>query len=121
MFLRGNNMDNLGKYFVEEIEEKNITDPLEILNWYRNLYYKETDGTERYIMAWTINDVFAKHNIFEKQVAKEPIYSAYEDNGFGEIIPYEAVCPTCGYAFEFGKFNDEDNHHCICGQKMKWL
>ena len=57
----------------------------------------------------------------EKQMAKEPIYSAYEDNGFGEIIPYEAVCPTCGYAFEFGEFNDEDNHHCVCGQRMKWL
>ena len=57
----------------------------------------------------------------KKQISIEPIYSGYDDNGYGEFIPYEALCPICGYAFEFGKFNDEDNHHCICGQKMKWL
>ena len=52
-------MDN--KIFVEEIEKYNITDPLEILNWYRNLYYKEANGTERYIMAWAINELFMKY------------------------------------------------------------
>ena len=50
----------------------------------------------------------------------KPIYSEYDDNGFGESIPYKAECPTCGYEFEFGAWNYEENHHCICGQKMKW-
>ena len=57
----------------------------------------------------------------EKQIAKPPIYSAYEDNGFDELVPYEATCPTCGYAFEFGTWNKEDNHRCmLCGQIIKW-
>lgn len=54
-------MDKLEKYFVEEIKENNITDPLEILNWYRNLYYKENDDTERGIIARAINDLFMKY------------------------------------------------------------
>lgn len=56
----------------------------------------------------------------EKQVPKKPLYSDYDDNGDGEIIPYKAKCPVCGHEFEFGYWNDEDNHHCICGQKMDW-
>lgn len=32
---------NLENYFVQAVEECNMTTPLEILNWYRNLYYKE--------------------------------------------------------------------------------
>lgn len=54
-------MDKLEKYFVEGIKENNITDPLEILNWYRNLYYKENDDTERGIIARAINDLFMKY------------------------------------------------------------
>jgi len=49
------------KYFVEEVKKHNMTDPLEILNWYRNLYYKETSGTERSIMAFAINELFVKY------------------------------------------------------------
>lgn len=45
-------------YFVEEVIESDMTDPLEILNWYRNLYYKEGSNTERGIMARAINDLF---------------------------------------------------------------
>lgn len=56
----------------------------------------------------------------EKQVPKKPLYSDYDDNGDGKIIPYKAKCPVCGYEFEFGYWNDEDNHHCICGQRMDW-
>lgn len=56
----------------------------------------------------------------DKQIPKKPIYSDYDDNGFDEIIPYKAVCPICGYEFEFGYWNDEDNHHCVCGQLMDW-
>ena len=54
----------------------------------------------------------------EKQIPKKPIYSDYDDNGFGEIIPYTAICPICGYEFEFGTWNE--NHHCVCGQAMDW-
>ena len=57
----------------------------------------------------------------EKQVPKKPIYSEFDDNGYDEIIPYKAECPTCGYEFEFGTWNDEENHHCICGQKIDWI
>lgn len=56
----------------------------------------------------------------EKQIAKKPIYSDFDDNGHEEIIPYKAVCPTCGYEFEFGTWNNEQNHHCDCGQKLDW-
>ena len=48
-------------YFVEEVKAFNITDPLEILNWYRNLYYTENNNTERGIMARAINDLFMKY------------------------------------------------------------
>ena len=58
----------------------------------------------------------------KKQIPIKPIYSDYHDNGFDEntLIPYEATCPTCGYEFEFETWNDEENHHCICGQKIDW-
>ena len=59
----------------------------------------------------------------KKQIPIKPIYSDYQDNGYDEntLIPYKATCPTCGYEFEFGTWNDEENHHCICGQKMDWV
>ena len=47
--------------FVREVKEKNITDTLEILNWYRNLYHAEDNHTEHGIMAWAINDLFVKY------------------------------------------------------------
>lgn len=55
-----------------------------------------------------------------KQISLKPKYSAYGDRGDGEIIPFKAKCPTCEHEFEFGYWNDEDNHHCICGQKIDW-
>lgn len=48
---------NLNEMFVEEVRNHNMT-PIEILNWYRNFYYKEDDNTEQYIMAKAINDIF---------------------------------------------------------------
>ena len=54
----------------------------------------------------------------EKQMPKIPIYSDYDDNGFGDVIPYTAKCPVCGYEFDFGTWNE--NHHCICGQALDW-
>lgn len=47
--------------FTEEVIEDHMEDPLEILNWYRNLYYKEPSNTERGIMASAINDLFMKY------------------------------------------------------------
>lgn len=48
---------NLNEMFVEEVENNNMT-PIEILNYYRNFYYKEDNDTEQYIMAKAINDIF---------------------------------------------------------------
>lgn len=47
--------------FVREVYKEDMTDPLEILNWYRNLYYKEGNHTERGLMAMTINDLFMRY------------------------------------------------------------
>jgi hypothetical protein len=47
--------------FTEEVIEGHMEDPLEILNWYRNLYYKEASNTERGIMTNAINDLFMKY------------------------------------------------------------
>lgn len=46
------------QFFVEEVKKHNMTDPFEILNWYRNLYYKEGNHTEHGIVAEAINDLF---------------------------------------------------------------
>lgn len=51
-------VDNL---FVKEVKKYNMTDPLEILNWYRNLYHCEDNHTEQGIMAYAINDLFMKY------------------------------------------------------------
>lgn len=54
-------MDNereVSKYFVEGCEKVNGC--MNILNWYRNLYYKEEVNTEQGIMARAINDMFMK-------------------------------------------------------------
>lgn len=49
-------MDNQEKYFIEEC--KNIKGYMNILNFYRNLYYKDEPDTERGLMARTINEMF---------------------------------------------------------------
>lgn len=56
----------------------------------------------------------------EKQMPLTTNYSNYDDNGFGDIIPYKAECPSCGHEFEFGTWNDDDNHHCVYGQTIDW-
>ena len=52
---------DLENYFVKAVEECNMTKPLEILNWYRNLYYKEEAHTEHRIMAEAINHLFMEY------------------------------------------------------------
>lgn len=58
--------------FISEIKNSYVIDPLEILNFYRNLYHCENDTTERGIMSRAINDLFVEYkNVFnnkEKQV-----------------------------------------------------
>ena len=56
----------------------------------------------------------------DKQIPKKPIYSDFDDDGDDRIIPYKATCPVCEYEFEFGTWNEDENHHCICGQKIDW-
>ena len=52
---------DLENYFVKAVEEYNMIKPLEILNWYRNLYYKEETHTEHRIMADAIYDLFMEY------------------------------------------------------------
>jgi len=49
-------MDNREKYFVEKC--KNIKGYMNILNFYRNLYYQDEPDTEHGIMARIINEMF---------------------------------------------------------------
>lgn len=56
----------------------------------------------------------------ELQIATKPIYGDYGDDGYDNVIPYSAICPICGHEFEFGTWNDEENHHCPCGQAIDW-
>ena len=55
----------LENIFLEEIQKDKIVRPLEILNWYRNLYYTENSNTERGIMARAINDLFMEYDFYE--------------------------------------------------------
>lgn len=58
---------DLEKWFIDGIDKlKNPNSSLDILNWYRNLYYKFNKNTERGRVAWAINDLFMllkKNNI----------------------------------------------------------
>ena len=60
-------MDNREKYFVENC--KNIKGCMNILNFYRNLYYQDELNTEHGIMARAINETFMKFkelNVLDK-------------------------------------------------------
>lgn len=48
--------DFLEEHFVKGA--KGCGGPEDILNWYRNLYYKEEEGTERRIVAEALNEFF---------------------------------------------------------------
>lgn len=58
-------MDKLEKYFIENIKPNDSS--IEILNWYRNLYYKEEPDTERGVVARAINNLFISFNTKEKK------------------------------------------------------
>ena len=100
---------------------------IKILSFDRRNDERVIEGTSKYAlkkMPILVNH-FEAYNMaieaLEKQIAKVPIYSDYDEDDDGEeLIPYKATCPTCGYEFEFGTWNEEENHHCVCGQKMRW-
>ena len=50
-------MDNIFVDGCKNISQNNF---MEILNWYRNLYYKENLNTEQGIVANAINNLFRK-------------------------------------------------------------
>lgn len=52
-------MDKIGKSFVEYVENNELTN-VEVLNYYRNLFYDEPVRTERYVIATAINMLFNK-------------------------------------------------------------
>ena len=54
-------MDKLEEYFINSINPEDSS--VDILNWYRNLYYKEEPNTERGIVARAINNLFISFNI----------------------------------------------------------
>lgn len=53
-------------HFIREIFKNDMQDTLEILNWYRNLYYKEGADTERGFMARVINNLFMNYRIYKR-------------------------------------------------------
>ena len=55
--------------FIETVQD--IKDPVEILNWYRNLYYAENENTERGIMARAINDILPEYIRLKEETNKE--------------------------------------------------
>lgn len=60
--------------------------------------------------------------LLKLSVPTKPIYSEYDcfDEEDNLIYPTKAQCPNCKNEFEFGSWNDEENHHCICGQRIDW-
>lgn len=97
--------DNLEEHFVKEVLLHGITDPLEILNWYRNLYYKEAKNTERGIMALSINDFICKHS--------SEISECYKSEDKDEYWGYWIKC-ECGY-----DMNTSGANFCGgCGKKI---
>ena len=78
-----------GKIIVFDFAEKTENmSAIEILNYYRNLYYAEPQVTERGIVANTINDVLNLVNRqkaeIEKLKSKNEILSHNADNAFQE-------------------------------------
>lgn len=111
---------------VEEIQKKinslkydcsRYEEQLSIARDEKQVYTEDDLLLEKYRAIGTIEEFQA---LKEKNKPKKPIYSDFDDNGDDEIIPYKAICPICGNEFEFGSWNEEENHHCICGQKLDW-
>lgn len=98
--------------FVKEIIDKDIQGVLEILNWYRNLYYKEELNTERGVMALTINSLFMKYDI-------KPKLRASWINSYPNIEPNPmfmyGICSNCGFQ---QSISDKLKYCPECGAEM---
>ena len=106
--------------FVEEVIEDNVTDPIEILNWYRNLYYTEGSNTERGIMANAIGDLFMSLRDSDKKQIPMVVKSDGDDESDW------VYCPVCLEILGDNEFVGEtfyarnDNVYCqYCGQRLK--
>ena len=114
---------NISKYFVEEVENSNMT-PIEILNWYRNFYYKEAVGTECRIMAEAINDIFMRltdmglinderllmSNEDYRNKGKYKIPSKYNDNTLeinGKLLALINIISPALYSYKEVSYNLE--------------
>ena len=102
------------KHFIEGCENlrKRGEGSDEILNWYRNLYYKEEPNTERRIVAEALNDILPELvSLREKQTPKKPINKTLEYDG------YYGRCPDCNRVI----YDYKDRHRCYnCGQALDW-
>lgn len=59
------NEETVENHFVRSCKGLSV---LEKLNWYRNFYHAEPEGTERRIIAETINDLFMQYkDVFRKE------------------------------------------------------
>ena len=98
--------------FVKEIIDKDIQGVLEILNWYRNLYYKEELNTERGVMALTINALFMNYDI-------KPKLTAHWINAYPEIEPNPmlmyGICSNCKFE---QSISDKLKYCPQCGAEM---
>lgn len=81
---------------------------------------KESEDAVCYVTDVDAEPLEMAIKALEKQIPRKPVYEDYDDNGFEEIIPHTAKCPICGYEFEFGTWNEFENHHCPCGQLIDW-
>lgn len=65
--------EQMEEHFVSNINEGDSY--LDILNWYRNLYYTENPDTERGIVSRAINELFMD---MKKRVAEDKFHSLPE-------------------------------------------
>lgn len=81
--------------FVREVKERNMTDPFEILNWYRNLYHTEDNHIEQGIVAYAINEVFMAYKDYVPKAIVNLIFediflcSEYENGKL--VIDYDKI------------------------------
>lgn len=102
------------KHFIEGCENlwKEGKGSVEILNWYRNLYYKEEPDTERKTVADALNDILPElTKLREKQMPKKTTKRQYVPNG---TLIY-GHCPICDcFTKNFFKYCRN------CGQALDW-
>ena len=96
---------------VEKGEEYNIEDPLEILNWYRNLYYTNSSYTERGIMAEAINSLFKKYQAELKEKARTLEYqiAAFSNDDFTQYNTVEEMLSAINKLELFTKSLPQDD------------